>query len=94
VGTPHDPTVRAEVCDKLERLGLMVCGHVSDLLRQTFLMCPDQLATDELKLMTVTCLIPMQKGFQIVKTKGAANRDRLRCITCPKLTIRVAANSP
>ena len=34
----------------------------------------------------------MQKRFQVVETEGTTNRDRLRCIPCPKLTVWVAAN--
>jgi hypothetical protein len=34
----------------------------------------------------------MQKRFQVVETEGTTNRDSLRCVSCPKLTVRVAAN--
>jgi len=46
----------------------------------------------DFKIMNATCLIPMQKRFQVVETEGTTNRDGLRCIPCPKLTIWVAAN--
>jgi hypothetical protein len=42
--------------------------------------------------MYVAYLVPMQKSFQVVETEGTTNRDGLRCITCPKLTIWVATN--
>jgi hypothetical protein len=35
----------------------------------------------------------MQKRFQVVKAEGTTNRDGLRSVSCPKLTIWVAANS-
>ena len=34
----------------------------------------------------------MQKRFQVVKAEGTTNRDGLRCVACPKLTVWVAAN--
>jgi hypothetical protein len=34
----------------------------------------------------------MQKRFQVVETEGTTNRDGLRCVSCPKLTVWVAAN--
>lgn len=35
----------------------------------------------------------MQKRFQVVETEGTSNRDGLCCVSCPKLTVWVAANS-
>ena len=34
----------------------------------------------------------MQKCFQVVETEGAADRDGLRSVSCPKLTVWVTAN--
>jgi hypothetical protein len=34
----------------------------------------------------------MQKRFQVVETEGTTNRDGLRCVSCPKLTVWVTAN--
>jgi hypothetical protein len=34
----------------------------------------------------------MQKRFQVVESEGTTNRDGLRCVSCPKLTVWVAAN--
>jgi len=34
----------------------------------------------------------MQKRFQVVEAERTTNRDGLRCVSCPKLTIWVAAN--
>jgi hypothetical protein len=42
--------------------------------------------------MKVACLIPVQKRLQVTEAEGTANRDRLCCISSPKLTIRVATN--
>ena len=35
----------------------------------------------------------MQKRFQVIEVEGTTNRDGLRCVSCPKLTVWVAANS-
>jgi hypothetical protein len=40
----------------------------------------------------MTRLVPMQKRFQVVEPERTTNRDRLRRIPCPELTIWVAAN--
>jgi hypothetical protein len=42
--------------------------------------------------MQATCLIPIQKCFQVIEAEGTTNRDGLRCVSCPKLTVWVAAN--
>jgi hypothetical protein len=34
----------------------------------------------------------MQKRFQVVEAEGTTNRDGLCCVSCPKLTVWVAAN--